>query len=338
MVANTLSMCGEGSIYTPCQLVGVWAFYLGRAWHILGFEPETRTILDYNPSPLTVTTATTATTKGILLEELSESITITTTTIPSKDKGKGIMVEEPLKMKKKDQISFDEQEALRLQAEFNKEDRLVTEKAQQVKKANIDWDDIQAKIDADYQLAERLHAQEQQELTIEEKSTLFQQLLEKRRKFFTAKRAEEKRKATLQLSTKSIMVNIFVDMDTELVEGSEVRAEGIKKRYPLTPAIITAMLNKKLQADHWNEMWRIVKIKRLLDDLEVTTAQVRVTAAKHELVFTASLMLLVQKLLLLVLKVNAVGIKVTIAERLQLMEEFMLTEKISKTHQRKNKD
>ncbi|GKB75852.1 hypothetical protein Tco_0942747 [Tanacetum coccineum] len=54
-----------------------------------------------------VTTATTATTKGILLQEPSESIT-TTTTIPSKDKGKGIMVEEPVQMKKKDQISFDE--------------------------------------------------------------------------------------------------------------------------------------------------------------------------------------------------------------------------------------
>ncbi|GJV17821.1 hypothetical protein Tco_1363144 [Tanacetum coccineum] len=66
-----------------------------------------------------------------------------------------------------------------------------------------------------------------------------------------------------------------------------------------------------------------VRIKRLLDDL-------RVTAAK--------LMLLVQKLLLLVLKVNGAGIKVTTAERLQLLEEFMLTEKKSKTYKRKNKD
>ncbi|GJR34767.1 hypothetical protein Tco_1210451 [Tanacetum coccineum] len=50
------------------------------------------------------------------------------------------------------------------------------------------------------------------------------------------------------------------------------------------------------------------------------------------------LMLLVQKLLLLVFKVNAAGIKVTTTERLQLLEEFMLTEKRSKTYQRKNKD
>ncbi|GKD56118.1 hypothetical protein Tco_1289505 [Tanacetum coccineum] len=28
----------------------------------------------------------------------------------------------------------------------------------------------------------------------------------------------------------------------------------VEKRYPLTPATITDMLNKKLQADHWNEM------------------------------------------------------------------------------------
>ncbi|GKB84029.1 putative ribonuclease H-like domain-containing protein [Tanacetum coccineum] len=41
-------------------------------------------------------------------------------------------------------------------------------------------------------LAERLQAQEQEELSIEEKATLFQQLLKKRRKHFAAKRAEEK--------------------------------------------------------------------------------------------------------------------------------------------------
>ncbi|GJR56190.1 hypothetical protein Tco_1406711 [Tanacetum coccineum] len=41
--------------------------------------------------------------------------------------------------------------------------------------------------------AQRLQVEEQEELTIEEKSKLFQQLLEKRRKHFAAKRAEERR-------------------------------------------------------------------------------------------------------------------------------------------------
>ncbi|GKD55632.1 hypothetical protein Tco_1289019 [Tanacetum coccineum] len=53
---------------------------------------------------------------------------ITTITTTTDDKGKGIMVEEPLKMKNKDQISFDQQEAQRLQAKFDEEERLAREK------------------------------------------------------------------------------------------------------------------------------------------------------------------------------------------------------------------
>ncbi|GJZ05522.1 hypothetical protein Tco_0539315, partial [Tanacetum coccineum] len=55
-----------------------------------------------------------------------------------KDKGKSKMIEPEKPLKKKDQIKFDE------------EDRLAREKAQQVEEANIVWDDIQEKIDADY--------------------------------------------------------------------------------------------------------------------------------------------------------------------------------------------
>ncbi|GKB95657.1 hypothetical protein Tco_0981794, partial [Tanacetum coccineum] len=63
----------------------------------------------------------------------------------------------------------------------------------------------------------------------------------------------------------------------------------VEKRYPLTPATITDMLNKKLRCDHFSEMdfegeyqvqGRIVGIKRLHDDLEVTVAKACVTAAK----------------------------------------------------------
>ncbi|GKB33403.1 hypothetical protein Tco_0872804 [Tanacetum coccineum] len=49
---------------------------------------------------------------------------------------------------------------------------------------------VKAKIEADYQLAQRLQAQEQEELTDEEKARLFVQFLEQRRKHFTAKRVE----------------------------------------------------------------------------------------------------------------------------------------------------
>ncbi|GJZ70008.1 hypothetical protein Tco_0633558 [Tanacetum coccineum] len=212
--------------------------------------------------------------KGIVIQELGESTTTISSQLSSQqsqDKGKGILIEP---MKNKDQILLDEETALNLQAEFDEEERLTREKAKKEQEANIalieTWDDIQAKIDADHQLAERMQAQEQEELSIEEKATLFQQLLEKRRKHFAAKRAEEKRnKPPTKAQQRKIMctylknmegyklndlklkefdsiqemfdrafkrVNTFEDFRTELVEGKEKRAgvelvqESIKKQ------------------------------------------------------------------------------------------------------------
>ncbi|GKB47423.1 hypothetical protein Tco_0898176, partial [Tanacetum coccineum] len=89
-----------------------------------------------------------------------------------------------------------------------------------------------ARVEADYQVAQRLQAQEKEELTDEEKARLFVQFLEQRRKHFAAKRAKEKRNRPptraqqRKLFDKAMKrVNTFVEMDTELVEGSEVRAE-----------------------------------------------------------------------------------------------------------------
>ncbi|GKD98147.1 hypothetical protein Tco_1382044 [Tanacetum coccineum] len=116
-----------------------------------------------------------------------------------------------------------------------------------------------AKINVDYELAQRLQAQEQEELTDEEKARLFVQFLEQRRKYFAAKRAEEKRnRPPTRAQQRSIMctylknmkgwkpknlknksfaniqeffekamkrVNIFVDYKTELVEESSKKAE-----------------------------------------------------------------------------------------------------------------
>nr|GEV11325.1 hypothetical protein [Tanacetum cinerariifolium] len=99
--------------------------------------------------------------KGIVFQEPRKS----TTKIYSQqslDKGKGIMKEEHVKPKKKDQIRLDEEVAKKLQAKFDKEERLAREKAKKEERAYIalieKWDDIQEKIDADHQLAERLQA------------------------------------------------------------------------------------------------------------------------------------------------------------------------------------
>ncbi|GJZ20906.1 hypothetical protein Tco_0557945 [Tanacetum coccineum] len=132
----------------------------------------------------------------VMIQEPSKFTTTTTTTTPvaskpSHDKGKAKMIEseEPLKMKPKDQVLFDEQEAIRLKAQFDEEERITREKEEANAALTAQWNDIQDKVETDYELAQRMQVEEQEELTIEEK------------------------------------VNTFVDMDTELVKGSEIREE-----------------------------------------------------------------------------------------------------------------
>ncbi|GKF48547.1 hypothetical protein Tco_0141798 [Tanacetum coccineum] len=74
--------------------------------------------------------------------------------------------------------------------------------------------DVQAKIEADYQLAQRLQAQEQEELTDEEKTRLFVQFLKQRRKYFAAKRAETKRNIPpTRAQQRSIMCTYLKNME-----------------------------------------------------------------------------------------------------------------------------
>nr|GEW10936.1 hypothetical protein [Tanacetum cinerariifolium] len=186
--------------------------------------------------------------KGIVFHEPEESTITKTTAIPkprSQDNGKAKIIEEPIKLKKKDQIHLDEEVAFKLQAElqaeFEKEQRL-----------------------ANYLLDERLQVEEQQQLNDKEKATLLMQLLQKKKKFLAAKRAEEKRnKPPTQAQQRKIMctylkniegkkltnlknkffdsiqkmfdrafkrVNTFVDYRIELVEESSKKAEGSLKR------------------------------------------------------------------------------------------------------------
>ncbi|GJU79440.1 hypothetical protein Tco_1281805 [Tanacetum coccineum] len=72
---------------------------------------------------------------------VSAATTTTATTVDditlARDKGKGIWIEPVKPMQKKDQISFDEETALKLQAEFDEEEKLAREKAEKEQEANI---------------------------------------------------------------------------------------------------------------------------------------------------------------------------------------------------------
>ncbi|GJU77656.1 hypothetical protein Tco_1274726 [Tanacetum coccineum] len=102
------------------ETVNVAATIVSTASKIPSEKPKADKVVIQEPEQgtTTITPTTQPIAKGIAFRETGKS---TTTTISSKDKGKGIMVEEPAKMKKKDQISFDEQVAQRLQAQMQAE-------------------------------------------------------------------------------------------------------------------------------------------------------------------------------------------------------------------------
>nr|GEV63577.1 hypothetical protein [Tanacetum cinerariifolium] len=217
--------------------------------------------------------------KGIVFHEPKESTTAAIPKPKSQDNGKAKMIEEPVKLKKKDQIMLNEEVALKLLAKFDKEQRLSREKAyKEIKEANIalieSWDDVQAKINADYQLAERLQAEEQQELNNKEKAILFMQLLKKRRKLFAAKRAEEKRNKPPAQAQKKLCsfqrVNTFVDFRTELVEESskKAKAEAMNGSSKRAGTKLEQESSKKQKIDDDKETTELKQLVKIIPDEE----------------------------------------------------------------------
>ncbi|GJZ00973.1 hypothetical protein Tco_0518934 [Tanacetum coccineum] len=144
--------------------------------------------------------------KGIVMQEPSESTPKISSQQPSQVKGQG---------------SKDKEE---LQAKLEEEERLAKQKEED---ANVaEWDDVQAMMDADYELAARLQAEEQGELTVEEKSKLFVELMDKRKKHFARLRVEEQRRKPPTKAQKRNQMYTFVPMDSEVVKGSKDKAEG----------------------------------------------------------------------------------------------------------------
>ncbi|GJW01744.1 hypothetical protein Tco_1556995 [Tanacetum coccineum] len=127
------------------------------------------------------------------------------------DKGKAIMQEseKPKKIKKKVQIqmSLDKELAQKLheeeQARFNaeQEEKFYAEQeellASETTKdednpsvTDVDWDDVQAQIQADKDMAQRMLEKERESLSIVERTILLAELIDKRKKFQAVQRYE----------------------------------------------------------------------------------------------------------------------------------------------------
>ncbi|GKA96145.1 hypothetical protein Tco_0818240 [Tanacetum coccineum] len=156
--------------------------------------------------------------KGITFRDVGESTTRAPTLVSSssiKDKGKAKMDELEVPLKKNDQIALDEEMARNLetqiQAELIEEERFARKKEEEAKIALIEsWDNIQDMMEADFELAQRLQTEEQGEIAIDERSRLFVELMNKRRKHFAMLRAEEKRRKPLTKSQKRNQMSTYL--------------------------------------------------------------------------------------------------------------------------------
>ncbi|GJZ19015.1 hypothetical protein Tco_0555605 [Tanacetum coccineum] len=126
--------------------------------------------------PKVVTTAVTTTTttrpkdRGVVVQEPSEfRVPQETQPSSSKDKGKGIMIEPEVPLKRKDQIALDEQITrdiqAKLDAELLEEQKLARKQEEEANIAFIEsWENTQALMKADRLLDDRLQSKEREEL------------------------------------------------------------------------------------------------------------------------------------------------------------------------------
>ncbi|GJV73135.1 putative ribonuclease H-like domain-containing protein [Tanacetum coccineum] len=142
----------------------------------------------------------------IIFHDQEEQVPASTKTFSSsqsqlpqvKDKGKGKMVEPERPLKKKDQVALDEEMAEILEARC----KLNSIKEERLEDTIESWDNTQAMVEADFELAQRIQAEEQGEINIKERSRLFVELMNRRKKHFAKLRAEEIRRSTPTQSSK----------------------------------------------------------------------------------------------------------------------------------------
>ncbi|GJU35909.1 putative ribonuclease H-like domain-containing protein [Tanacetum coccineum] len=120
-----------------------------------------------------------------------------------KDKGKGIMTEsEPEQTKTKLQQRQERagyEAAVRLQEQLDEEERhRIARVHEEASSFNIkEWEDIQAIIEADEELAQRIQAEEREKYSEAEKARLLVELINQRKRYFAQQRAEERRNKPL---------------------------------------------------------------------------------------------------------------------------------------------
>ncbi|GJX06012.1 retrovirus-related pol polyprotein from transposon TNT 1-94 [Tanacetum coccineum] len=167
----------------------------------------------------------------------------------NKDKGKGIMTEsEPEQTKTKLQQRQERagyEAAVRLQEQLDEEERQrIARVHEEASSFNIEeWEDIQATIEADEELAQRIQAEEREKYSEAEKARLLAELINQRKRYFAQQRAEERRNKPLtQAQQRTYMSNYIKHM------GSHTLHEGDKTVPELTTR--SSKRDAEVELDH----------------------------------------------------------------------------------------
>ncbi|GKC91540.1 hypothetical protein Tco_1152189 [Tanacetum coccineum] len=140
-------------------------------------------------------------------------------------------------------------------------------------------------MDNDYEIASKLQAEEQEELTIKEKSKLFVELIDKRKRLFAAKRAEEKRnKPPTKAQKRKTMSTYLKNMDGWKLDQLKGKSYSeVEKLFDQAMARINNFVGmdsaeeaKKLEGTSKrasDETERKSRKKQKMDDEEITKLQ-----------------------------------------------------------------
>ncbi|GJZ00591.1 hypothetical protein Tco_0518020 [Tanacetum coccineum] len=158
----------------------------GRQEHDMEFEFDLDAAKDVSTAEEDISTAKPVSTAGAAVTTASVDVS-TATVSTAKDKA-----------------------ALRLQAELEEEERQRIASVQEAASSfNIEeWDDIQARVEADEELAQRLQAEEREKYSEAEKARLLAEIINQRKMYFAAQKAEERRnKPPTQAQQRAYMSN-----------------------------------------------------------------------------------------------------------------------------------
>nr|GEU52777.1 retrovirus-related Pol polyprotein from transposon TNT 1-94 [Tanacetum cinerariifolium] len=185
--------------------------------------------------------------KGVAFRDVKETPRLIRSTITLqpflsidlKDKGKGVLVEEEhVKVKRRDQGLAQIESDAELAQRLYEEDRAKKERQKQ-EEATIavltkEFDEIQARMDADHELAARLTYEEQEQFTIEEREKLLAEFFKRRKKQLAAERSEAIRnKPPIRTQVRNRMIAYLKHMESSKKRQKEVSYEESFKKQKL---------------------------------------------------------------------------------------------------------